>query len=358
MASGVAGDVIDIAFVVPESGPSGIFGPSCRASARLAVSELNDGAGILGREVRLHPVDGGRSPAHVADEVGSLVDMGVIDAVTGWHTSAVRKRLASRLGGRVPYVYTAVYEGGERTPGVFLTGETPADQILPAMRWMLQELGVRTWVVVGNDYVWPRASALATRTYAREVQAEILDEVFVPLGTEDFSRALYRVERTRAQGVLMFLLGSDAVRFNRAFTHMRMHDRCVRLSPLMDENMLMATGAVNAYDVYSAAGFFETLGTVYGLDFERRYLNVMGGSAPALTSPGESCYEGVTLFAQLAAAARTTDVARMSAVADQVGYEGPRGVVRVRDRHLVQRIYLARANGLEFDVLAEISHRA
>jgi hypothetical protein len=196
MASGVAGDVIDIAFVVPESGPSGIFGPSCRASARLAVSELNDGAGILGREVRLHPVDGGRSPAHVADEVGSLVDMGVIDAVTGWHTSAVRKRLASRLGGRVPYVYTAVYEGGERTPGVFLTGETPADQILPAMRWMLQELGVRTWVVVGNDYVWPRASALATRTYAREVQAEILDEVFVPLGTEDFSRALYRVERT------------------------------------------------------------------------------------------------------------------------------------------------------------------
>jgi hypothetical protein len=46
MASGVAGDVIDIAFVVPESGPSGIFGPSCRASARLAVSELNDGAGI------------------------------------------------------------------------------------------------------------------------------------------------------------------------------------------------------------------------------------------------------------------------------------------------------------------------
>jgi hypothetical protein len=167
-----------------------------------------------------------------------------------------------------------------------------------------------------------------------------------------------RVERARAQGVLMFLLGSDAVRFNRAFTQMRMHDQCVRLSPLMDENMLMATGAANAYDVYSAAGFFETLGTAYGLDFERRYLNVMGGSAPALTSPGESCYEGVTLFAQLAAAARTTDVARMSAVADQVGYEGPRGVVRVRDRHLVQRIYLARANGLEFDVLAEISHGA
>ncbi|ODT98701.1 MAG: hypothetical protein ABS81_27255 [Pseudonocardia sp. SCN 72-86] len=347
-------DVLEIAFVVPESGPSGIYGPSCLASGKLAVTEVNEAGGILGCEVRLRPVDGGRSPRQVAADVQRLVDTGAVQAVTGWHTSAVRQTLAPRLRGRVPYVYTAVYEGGEHTPGVFLTGETPTDQLLPAMRWMAKEMGIKTWAIVGNDYVWPRASARAARAYAGSVRAEIRDEVFVKLGTHDFGPVLRRIEQSHVQGVLMFLLGSDAVRFNRAFTEMRMHDRCVRLSPLMDENMLMGTGAANTHDLYSAAGYFETLGTAYGLDFERRYLNLLGRNAPALTSPGESCFEGITLFAQLAEAARTTDVPRISTVADMISYEGPRGVVRVRDQHLIQRVYLARADGLEFDVLAEI----
>ncbi|GAA4875862.1 substrate-binding domain-containing protein [Pseudonocardia benzenivorans] len=347
-------DVLEIAFVVPESGPSGIYGPSCTASGRMAAAEINAAGGILGREVRLRTVDGGRAPIVVADEVTSLVEDGAVDAVCGWHTSAVRQQLAPRLQGRVPYVYTAVYEGGEQTPGVFLTGETPTDQLLPAVRWMADEMGIKTWVIVGNDYVWPRASARAVRTYARDLGIEIRGQAFVALGTHDFGGVLRRVERTRAQGVLMFLLGSDAVRFNRAFTEMRMHDHCVRFSPLMDENMLMATGAANTHELYSAAGYFETLATAYGLDFERRYVERFGPQAPALTSPGESCYEGLALFAQLAAVARTTEVPRISTVADSVSYEGPRGAVRVRNQHLVQRVYMARADGLQFDVLAEI----
>ena len=52
-------EVINVAFVVPSSGPSGIYGPSCCASARLAVSEINGAGGVLGRELRLWMVDGG-----------------------------------------------------------------------------------------------------------------------------------------------------------------------------------------------------------------------------------------------------------------------------------------------------------
>jgi ABC-type branched-subunit amino acid transport system substrate-binding protein len=348
--------LLDVAFVIPASGPSGIYGPSCQAAGRMAVSELNDADGVLGREVRLWPVDGGRAPREVAGEVAALVDSGTVDAVAGWHTSAVRRAVAARVAGRVPYIYTAVYEGGERSPGVFLTGETPAGQLLPAMSWMKQEMGIRSWCVVGDDYIWPRVSARAARAYAGRIGVDVLDEVFVPLGTQDFSQVLRRVERCRAQGVLMFLLGSDAVAFNREFTQMRLHDSCVRLSPLMDENMLLATGAANTHELYSAAGFFESLASAHSMDFERRYLDRMGATAPAITSPGESCYEGMTLLSQLASAAQDTDVRCINRVSESVRYEGPRGAVRMHERHLVQRIYLARADGLEFDVLAEI-HR-
>jgi urea transport system substrate-binding protein len=353
----MADDSLGIALVVPECGPAGIYGPSCVASGELAAHEINSTRGLLGREIELRIIDGGRSPRSVADEIDTLVTTGAVQAVTGWHTSAVRKELVPRIRGRVPYVYTAVYEGGERSPGVFLTGETPRRQVLPAISWMAREMNIRDWCVVGDDYVWPRVSARLARWYTAECGARIVDELFVPVGTNEFGPALRRVERSRAQGVLMFLLGSDAVEFNRAFTQMRLHDRMVRLSPLMDENMLLATGAANAHELYSAAGFFETMATADSLDFERRYVEQYGPTAPMLTSLGESCYEGLTLLARLVEQAGSIEVPRICEAAESrpPAYEGPRGLVRMQANHLVQQIYLARASGLEFDVLCDIT---
>jgi ABC-type branched-subunit amino acid transport system substrate-binding protein len=327
------------------------------ASGELAVHEINLAGGLLGREVCLRIVDGGRAPREVAAEIESLVRTGSVHAVTGWHTSAVRKAVVPRIDARVPYVYTAVYEGGERSPGVFLTGETPRRQVLPAIQWMAREMNVRDWCIVGDDYIWPRVSARLAHWYTAQCGARIVDELFVPVGIEEFGPALRRVERSRAQGVLMFLLGSDAVRFNRAFTEMRLHDRMVRLSPLMDENMLLATGAANSHELYSAAGFFETMATADSLDFERRYVGRYGPAAPTLTSQGESCYEGMTLLARMVEQARSIETSRLCEAVESrpVAYEGPRGVVRMQANHLVQQIYLARASGLEFDVLCDIT---
>ena len=64
-----------LALVIPQSGPSGIFGPSCAASAQLAVEEINDGGGILGRELAVVTVDGGRSPEAVAGDEGTFVHL-------------------------------------------------------------------------------------------------------------------------------------------------------------------------------------------------------------------------------------------------------------------------------------------
>ena len=118
----------NVALVVPLHGSAGIFGPSCAGCAQLAAEELNASAGVLGRELRLSVVDGSAAPRVVADQVGALAASGRADAVVGWHISAVRQAVAPRVAGLVPYVYTALYEGGERTPGVFCTGETPSRQ--------------------------------------------------------------------------------------------------------------------------------------------------------------------------------------------------------------------------------------
>ncbi|MFI5726638.1 substrate-binding domain-containing protein [Streptomyces cyaneofuscatus] len=350
----VDASALNVALVYPMQGPAGIFGPGCEACARLAVEEVNAAGGVLGRELRLLEVDGGAEPSRVAAEVEALVAAGAVQGVTGWHISSVRQAVAPRVAHRVPYVYTALYEGGERTEGVFMTSETPAGQLLPAMRMLARIRDVRRWFVVGNDYIWPRRTARAARLYARESRGRVCGEAYLPLGTDDFAGVLRRIERADADAVLMLLVGSDAVRFNRAFAAAGLDARCLRLSTLMDESMLLGSGPEATADLYSTAGFFASLADGHSMDFHGRYAARFGADAPVPGSLGESCYEGVLLLAALIERARTLDVSAIGAAAEHVRYEGPRGLLGLDGRHVRQRIYLAEADGLDFTVLAQL----
>lgn len=354
---GMRRDTIDIALVIPRSGSAGIYGPSCEACAELAISDLNDTAGLLGRPVRLIPVDGSRAPAAVAAEVGALVAHGMIDAVTGWHISPVRQALAKVTAGRIPYVYGPLYEGGERTPGLFLTGETPSRQLLPAMDWMTAEHGVDRWIVIGNDYIWPKQTGAAARWHARAQGRPLVDEIYVPLGTEDFSAAIRKVEISGASGVgvVLLLVGGDGVAFNRQFAGCGLAASVPRLSPHVEENMLLASGSDSNDGLFAAAGYFEALNTAAGMEFAARYYRHFGPAAPALNSIGESCYEAITLLIALARRAGSLDVVAMTLAAENLTYISPRGEVSMSGNQLNQDIYVAEALGLDFEVRARIS---
>jgi ABC-type branched-subunit amino acid transport system substrate-binding protein len=300
-------------------------------------------------------VDASGPVARVAAVVHALVTEGEVDAVVGWHLSAVRNVVAPRIAGLVPYVYTALYEGGENHPGVFMVGETPSRQLLPAMRWLRAETGARRWCIVGNDYVWPRGTAAAAKLYAPLCDGRICDEVFVPLGSTDFTDVVRRVAGHRADAVLMLLVGQDAVAFNRAFADAGLDDSCRRLSTLIEENTLLASGAESTRGICAAAAYFESLVTPESQEFGSRYVRRFGPDAPTLNSPAESCYEGILLLAALARAARTLSVPALCGVADTVSYAGPRGELRMRGRHLDQRVYLAEASALDLGVVAELT---
>ena len=346
-------EVARIGLVVPLQGPAGIFGPSCEAVAATAVAALNE-TGIAGREVTVEVIDGGAPPEQVGAEVGRLVDDGRIDAVTGWHISAVRHAVAPVTADRVPYVYTSLYEGGEARRGVFCCGETPARQIAPALRWLRDVCGVRRWFVVGDDYVWPRASVAVTREFARHLDLRLTGTAFVPLGTRDYRAVVDRIRRCDAQGVLLYLVGQDAVQFNRAFAAAGLQESLVRFTPLMEENMLLASGAEATRDLFVCAAYFRSLATAAALELGGAYVGQHGPDAPPLNNAAESCYEGLVALAALARRAGGLDVHRMAAVADGVGYDGPRGPVSFAGNHLRQPVHLAVADGYDFDVLAAL----
>ncbi|MGV9412818.1 substrate-binding domain-containing protein [Nocardia sp. NPDC003693] len=350
---------IEILNIVPQQGPGGIFAPSCEAAISLAVQEINSGAGILGRELRATHIDGGREPAEVALEVSALLATGMVHAVTGWHTSAVRRAVARVTAGRVPYLFATDHEGvdGVPPPGLFMVGSDPGRQILPALRWLRRELGARRWAIIGNDYVWPRRTADAVRAELGERGAAALErtvplEMFVPLGTRDFADFLSDPLLDRVDGVIVLLVGADVARFNRQFARTGRDARLLRVSPAVDDNVLLAGGVHANRDLYVPSSFF--VDGPGGRERLAGYRRLHGEFAPALTNFSNTEYEAVRTLHAMVTAAGSLDVRRLHAAVEGAVLETPSGRIGFDGNQVVLPGYIARAEGVRFEILDRI----
>ncbi len=344
-------DRLKIAMLVPLSGPAGLWGPSCQTSARLGCQEINAAGGILGREVELIFSDAGGDPdAIAADTMDLLAETGA-EAIVGMHISAVRQALIRKLRGRLPYVYTPVYEGGERSHGVFMIGETPSQQLKPAIKWLAEHRRARRWFLIGNDYVWPRQTHRAAQRYIKATGGHIAGVSYVPFGCLDHEPYLDKIRRESPDAVLVSMVGSDCVMFNRAFAEKGLTS-ILRLSTASEENTLLGIGARKSDNLYFTTGYLSELTTPDNLAFLDRYQTSFGSDAPVLNTIGQSCYEGLRLYAELSHRARCLRVDALSDAAEGLRYTSARGRVTMRSRHLYSDMYLAQADRLRFSVVA------
>ena len=343
-----------IALLIPLCGAAGLWAPSCISSAQVAVEELNRSAGIAGRKVQLIMIDAAMEASiSIEETVNDLIETDSIDAIVGMHISAVRQRLSKVVRQRIPYIYTPLYEGGERTDGLFAIGEIPDEQLGPSLECIQSEYRPRSWALIGNDYVWPRTSHNYAKSRLREMAVSLAYERYLPFGLNGMPRVVEEIARSGAEAVLISLVGQDAVAFNRAFGQARLHDRMVRLSCAIEENGLLGSGAQNSQRMFVASSYFGTLSTEANAAFKEQYYRVHGEQAPMLNALGQSTYEGVHFLAGLLR--DHAGIWRMHSTSD-----GPPVVHRsgrrcsVSDEPERAPIYLARADGLQFEVIKRL----
>ena len=343
--------VIEVGLLVPTSGSAGIWGPSTIACARLAAEEINRGGGLLGQEVRLRIVDAADEVEDLAQRTDEMLDSGEIDAIVGMHISSVRQKLLPAVRGRVPYIYTPLYEGGERTAGVYAIGETPQQQLRPAIHALTERFGLKRWAMLGNDYVWPRISHVLARAYISQIGAAVLDDLYLPFAMGDFAAVLHRLAQLEIDALLLSLVGEDAVQFNREFGAAggRLRD-VVRLSTAIEENGLLAIGSENTERLHVAAGYFASVPSDANMAFKERYYTLFGDRAPTLNALGQSTYEGMHFLAALLERSRRTGEHWSLPAREPLRYRSARGAAYIDNDRKLYPMYLARAEGHLFEV--------
>jgi len=345
---------LTVALCVPLGGSAGIWGPSGMACARLAVAELNRGAGIGGRACRLITVNASDDAPDIEATLVDLVENRAVDALIGLHTSAVRHRILRAVGGHIPLVYTPLYEGGEDTPGVFAIGEVTANQLQPAIGWLGKHRRPRRWLAVGNDYVWPHVSHRQARGYIADAGGDMVAETYLPIGSSDFSEVLDQIRLLRVDAVLVSLVGQDSVDFNRAFGRAGLSRNVLRLSGAIGENELLGIGAENAENLFVSSGYFANLDTDENLAFKQRYRDHFGERAPTLNTFGQSTYEGVHFLAALFNQALRSHAAWGEMGRSPLDYTSARAARYAGGGACDTPIYLARAEGHVFQVITRL----
>lgn len=340
---------LTFAVVAPASGLLGMMGPSAWAAMGMAVEDINGRGGVLGRQLRAHQVDAGLGIDAIIHGIRGGAS-GEPAAIIGTHPSYLRERLIERLDGRIPYIYTPHYEGGERHAGVYAIGETPERQLQPAITRLMDRLGLRRWYMIGHDYIWPRRATSAIVDSIHTGDGELVGSHYVSFRRSDFRENVAAIAASGAEAVISLLIGQGAVDFHRDFADAGLSRDIVRFSPDVEENLLLAIGPSSARNFYSCSGYFESLDMPSNRTFLARYQARFGRLAPVQNSYSQSLAEGVW-FAKTLLEAGAGNPRRLERASEYLAVGGPRGLGRFAERKLRRPTYLAQARETGFDVI-------
>ena len=288
-----------IGLIASRQGPAGLWAFAVDSCAMLAAAELNAAGGVLERQVELVIADAGMIGQDAKSASRDLVELDEVDAIIGMHASHLRHPIADAIGGRVPYVYAPMYEGGEQDGNVLPIGGTDIELLGHTIPALMERRRAERFYLLGNDYIWPRSAMKLAQRVVGRFGGRLVGKSLVGFGG-DYEQVLPAIRRSGADVVVTFLLGEESIRFNRAFTAAGLAAHCLRLAFAVDETVLYGGGSDVHDNLYVGTTYIAAAGTRRSEHFLELYRSQFGPMVPPATVFGQCCYDSVHLLAGLA----------------------------------------------------------
>src|SRR3954453_18244954 len=169
----------------------------------MAIDEVNAAGGVLGHKVEPVVEDPASNWDLFAEKAKKLLVQDKVKAVFGCWTSASRKSVLpvfEKNNGLL--FYPVQYEGEECSKNVIYTGAAPNQQAIPAVDYLMKDLGVKRWVLEGTDYVYPRTTNKILEAYlkAKGVADADISINYTPFGHSDWQTRVAAIKKFGSAG--------------------------------------------------------------------------------------------------------------------------------------------------------------
>jgi urea transport system substrate-binding protein len=199
-----AADTIKVGVLHSLSGTMAISETTLKDTMLMLIEEQNKKGGLLGKKLEAVVVDPASNWPLFAEKARELIEKEKVDAVFGCWTSVSRKSVLpvfEELNSLL--FYPVQYEGEESSKNVFYTGAAPNQQAIPAVDYLMNDIGVKRWVLAGTDYVYPRTTNKILEAYLKSKGVAEKDIMinYTPFGHSDWQSIVSDIKKFGSAGM-------------------------------------------------------------------------------------------------------------------------------------------------------------
>jgi urea transport system substrate-binding protein len=314
-----ADDTIKVGVLHSLSGTMAISETTLKDTMLMLIEEQNKKGGLLGKKLEAVVVDPASNWPLFAEKARELLTKEEVAATFGCWTSVSRKSVLpvfEELDGLL--FYPVQYEGEESSENVFYTGAAPNQQAIPAVDYLMNDIGVKRWVLAGTDYVYPRTTNKILEAYlkAKGVADEDIMINYTPFGHSDWQSIVSDIKKFGSAGkktaVVSTINGDANVPFYNELGNQGISAEDIPVVAFsVGEEELSGIDTKPLVGHLAAWNYFMSVDTDENLDFIDKWHNYIGDDERVTNDPMEAHYIGFNMWVKAVEKAGTTDPAKV-----------------------------------------------
>jgi urea transport system substrate-binding protein len=357
-----AQDTIKVGVLHSLSGTMAISETTLKDTILMMIDAQNKKGGLLGKKLEAVVVDPASDWPLFAEKAAQLLEKDKVAVVFGCWTSVSRKSVLpvfEKDDGLL--FYPVQYEGEESSKNVIYTGAAPNQQAIPAVDYLMKEVGVKRWVLEGTDYVYPRTTNKILEAYllAKGVKAEDISINYTPFGFSDWQTRVAAIKKFGSAGkktaVVSTINGDANVPFYKELGNQKISAESIPVVAFsVGEEELSGLDAKPLVGHLAAWNYFESINTPANKAFIDQWHAFIKNPKRTTNDPMEAHYIGFNLWVKAVQKAGTTNVEKVLAALP--GTETPNltgGIAKVLpNHHITKPVYIGeiKADG-QFNVV-------
>ena len=337
------GDTVKVGILHSLSGTMAISETSLKDAELMAIEEINEKGGVLGKKVVAIVED----PA--SDFTGKFPELAKklllkdkVSAVFGCWTSVSRKNVLSAFEENNGLLFYPVqYEGNESSKNVVYSGAAPNQQILPGVEWLVNEKKAKTFYLIGTDYVFPRTANLIIVKYLESKGLKVLAEKYTPFGHKDYATYVQDIKEKNPDVVFSTINGDSNINF---YNEMAAQGLTAEKTPVVavsvGEDELQGLDSSKVKGHYAAWNYFQSIDTPKNKEFVKNFqaycLRVNKKKDQVTDDPIAAAYAQVYLWKLAVEKAKSfeVDAVRKALVGGDIEFDAPEGKIKVDPKNL------------------------
>jgi PAS domain S-box-containing protein len=325
-------------------------------AALMAIAEINQAGGILGKMIEPAIADTGSSTTQFVSQAQKLLAEDSINTLFGGWSSTDRKSILPLLEEYQGQLwYPLHYEGLESSPHVFYTGVCPNQQVQPAINWAIQSHGNRV-CLIGVNTLYSRTVNKVIKAQIKQQQGILLKEIIFEIEDLDFGDAIANMAALEPDLVISSLLAENSNEFYQQYYVAGITARMIPiLSFCLTEIELQAIPQAATVGHYASWNYFQALDIPQNLRFIQNF-QAKYGSDRVVNAAIQAAYIQIYLWKQAVEIAQSFDVVDVRQAAYGQTYLAPSGTIQLLpNQHIRANCYIGKAmpNG-QFEVVHQI----